>query len=87
MFGLYESSHGSAPTIAGKNVANPVATILSVAMMLRFSFGLTGEAEAVDRAVEEVLEVHRTPDIMEEGKTEVGTREMGDMVAGAVAAA
>jgi len=87
MFGLYESSHGSAPTIAGKNIANPVATILSVSMMLKFSFGLAGEAEAVDRAVEEVLKVHRTPDIMEEGKTEVGTREMGDMVAGAVAAA
>jgi len=80
-FGLYEPIHGSAPDIAGRGVANPLATILSVAMMLRLSFGLEREAAAVERAVEEVLEAgYRTPDIMGEGKKLVGTQEMGRQV-------
>ena len=85
-FGLYEPIHGSAPRRAGQNMANPIATILSVAMMLRYSCGLTREAEAVERAVSDVLEAgYRTYDIMEQGKTKVGTREMGDLVAGRIA--
>jgi 3-isopropylmalate dehydrogenase len=83
IFGLYEPSHGSAPRRAGQNVANPLATILSTAMMLRYSFGLVSEAQAVEDAVGEVLsEGYRTYDIMSEGKVKVGTREMGDLVAG-----
>jgi 3-isopropylmalate dehydrogenase len=85
-FGLYEPIHGSAPSRAGQNLANPIATILSVAMMLRYSMGLMGEAEAVEKAVNAVLESgYRTYDIMDEGKTRVGTREMGDLIAGRVA--
>jgi 3-isopropylmalate dehydrogenase len=84
-FGLYEPSHGSAPRRAGQNVANPLATILSIPMMLRYSFGLGEEAQAVEDAVSEVLsEGYRTYDIMSEGKEKVGTREMGDLVAGKV---
>jgi len=80
-FGLYEPIHGSAPDIAGRGIANPLATILSVAMMLRLSFGLEGEARAVEEAVEETLAAgYRTPDIMEEGGKSVGTREMGRQV-------
>jgi 3-isopropylmalate dehydrogenase len=80
-FGLYEPIHGSAPDIAGRGIANPLATILSVAMMLRLSFGLEREAAAVEEAVEEALTAgYRTPDIMEEGGTPVGTREMGRQV-------
>jgi len=80
-FGFYESSHGSAPKHAGKNVANPIATILSIAMMLRYSFGLINEAKTVEAAVDEVLQQgYRTYDIMDEGKIKVGTREMGDLV-------
>ncbi len=82
IFGLYEPIHGSAPRHAGQNVANPIATILSVAMMLRYSFGLTREARLVESAVETALEGgYRTYDIMSEGKTKLGTREMGDEIA------
>jgi len=84
-FGMYEPVHGSAPRRAGQNMANPIATILSVAMMLRYSFSLTPEAQAIQTAVEEVLqEGYRTYDIMGEGKIKVGTREMGDLIAGKV---
>ncbi len=79
--GLYEPSHGSAPDIAGKNVANPIATILSAAMMLRYSLDLDKEADAIEKAVAEVLkEGYRTTDIMSEGCTLVGTDKMGDLV-------
>ncbi|MDO5589451.1 MAG: 3-isopropylmalate dehydrogenase [Lachnospiraceae bacterium] len=82
-FGLYEPSGGSAPDIAGKGIANPIATILSAAMMLRFSFDLDKEADAIEQAVEKVLkEGFRTIDIMSEGKTQVGTEKMGDLIAG-----
>ena len=82
IFGLYEPIHGSAPRRAGLNMANPIAIILSAAMMLRYSFGLTREARTIETAVEEVLdEGYRTYDIMAEGKTEVGTKEMGDLIA------
>lgn len=81
-FGLYEPIHGSAPRRAGLNMANPIATILSVAMMLRYSLGLSDGATAIETAVEDVLnEGHRTYEIMASGKTEVGTREMGDLIA------
>lgn len=80
--GLYEPSHGSAPDIAGQNKANPIATVLSAAMMLRYSFNLTEEADAVEGAVQEVLKKGlRTVDIMADGKTLLGTREMGDAIA------
>ena len=80
-FGLYEPSGGSAPDIAGKGIANPIATILSAAMMLRYSFDLDREAEAVERAVARVLkEGYRTIDIMSEGKIQIGTKEMGDRI-------
>ncbi len=79
--GLYEPSHGSAPDIAGKNVANPIATILSAAMMLRYSLDLDKEADAIEKAVAEVLkEGYRTTDIMSDGCTLVGTDKMGDLV-------
>ena len=77
-FGLYEPSHGSAPDIAGKGIANPIATILSAAMMLRFSFDLDREADAVERAVKK--KGYRTIDIMSEGCTQVGCKEMGDLL-------
>lgn len=81
-FGLYEPSHGSAPDIAGKDIANPVATILSAAMMLRFSFDLDREADAVEKAVKDILKKgYRTPDIMSEGCRLVGCKEMGDLLA------
>ena len=81
IFGLYEPSGGSAPDIAGKGIANPIATILSAAMMLRYSFDLDREAEAVEKAVVRVLkEGYRTIDIMSEGKIQIGTREMGDRI-------
>lgn len=81
-FGMYEPSHGSAPDIAGKNIANPIATILSAAMMLRFSFDLDREADAVEAAVQKVLsEGFRTGDIMSEGCRKVSTSEMGDLIA------
>ena len=86
-FGLYEPSGGSAPDIAGKGIANPIATILSAAMMLRYSFDLDKEADAIEEAVKKVLkDGYRTIDIMtqEESKrsavTQVGTSEMGDLI-------
>ena len=80
--GLYEPSHGSAPDIAGQNIANPIATILSAAMMLRYSFDLDKEADAVEAAVKQVLkDGYRTIDIMSEGCTQVGTDKMGDLIA------
>ena len=81
-FGMYEPSHGSAPDIAGRNIANPIATILSAAMMLRYSFDMDQEADDIEQAVEKVLkEGYRTTDIMSEGKTLVGTKECGDLIA------
>ncbi|MBA7485108.1 3-isopropylmalate dehydrogenase [subsurface metagenome] len=83
IFGMYEPAHGSAPRRAGLNMINPIAIILSTAMMLRCSFGLTKEAQTVESAVAEVLqEGYRTYDIMSEGKTKVGTKEMGELIAG-----
>jgi 3-isopropylmalate dehydrogenase len=79
--GLYEPSHGSAPDIAGKGIANPLATILSAAMMLRFSLNKAEQADRIEAAVKKVLaQGYRTGDIYEEGTTKVGTREMGDAV-------
>ena len=84
-FGLYEPSHGSAPDIAGQDKANPIATILSAAMMLRYSLDLDKEADAVETAVQKVLtEGYRTGDIMSDGCKAVGTEEMGDLIAQAV---
>lgn len=81
-FGLYEPSGGSAPDIAGQNIANPIATILSAAMMLRYSFDLDKEADAIEQAVQQVLtEGFRTGDIMSDGCKKVGTSEMGDRIA------
>ncbi len=81
-FGLYEPSHGSAPDIAGQNIANPIATILSAAMMLRYSFDLDEEANAIENAVKEVLaKGYRTADIYSEGTTKVSTSEMGTLIA------
>ena len=81
-FGLYEPSHGSAPDIAGKDLANPIATILSAAMMLRFSLDLDEAADAIEAAVKQVLkDGYRPGDIMSEGCTKVGTVQMGDLIA------
>ena len=81
-FGLYEPSHGSAPDIAGQDIANPIATILSAAMMLRYSFDLDKEADAIENAVKQVLkEGFRTVDIMSEGCTKVGCKVMGSLLA------
>ncbi len=83
IFGLYEPIHGSAPRRAGLNMVNPIAMIFSAAMMLRYSFALEKEADAVEAAVEAVLRSdYRTYDIMDEGMTKVGTKEMGDLIAG-----
>ncbi len=80
--GLYEPSHGSAPDIAGQNKANPIATILSAAMMLRYSFDLTKEADCIEAAVNSVLDAGwRTVDIMSGGCSLIGTKEMGDRIA------
>ena len=80
-FGLYEPSGGSAPDIAGKGIANPIATILSAAMMLRFTFDLDREADAIEEAVQCVLrDGYRTIDIMSEGSIQINTREMGDRI-------
>ncbi|HET6786976.1 MAG TPA: 3-isopropylmalate dehydrogenase [Aquabacterium sp.] len=85
--GLYEPSHGSAPDIAGKGVANPLATILSAAMMLRFSLNQEEAAGRIERAVQSVLEQGlRTPDIYSEGTTKVGTAQMGEAVVAALKA-
>jgi 3-isopropylmalate dehydrogenase len=83
--GLYEPVHGTAPDIAGKNLANPIASILSMAMMLRYTFNQAENADRVERAVRTVLaEGYRTPDIQQPGCQRVGTQEMGDAVAEAV---
>jgi 3-isopropylmalate dehydrogenase len=83
--GLYEPSHGSAPDIAGKNIANPLATILSAAMMLRFSLNLANEAERIEKAVQTVLaQGYRTADIDTAGMKRVSTSEMGDAVVAAL---
>lgn len=80
-FGLYEPSHGSAPDIAGQNIANPIATVLSATMMLRFSFDLDEEADAIENAVKAVLkEGYRTGDIYSEGMKKVSCSEMGDEI-------
>lgn len=85
VFGLYEPIHGSAPLIAGKNSANPIAAILSVALMLRYSFGLFAEAEKVENAVNKTLNADfRTDEIMSEGKIRVETDKMGDIIAGEI---
>jgi 3-isopropylmalate dehydrogenase len=82
IFGMYEPIHGSAPRRAGLDMANPIATILSTAMMLRYSLCLDEEAQKVESAVDEVLrEGYRTYDIMDEGENKVGTRRMGDLIA------
>jgi 3-isopropylmalate dehydrogenase len=83
--GLYEPIHGSAPDIAGKGVANPLATILSVAMMLRYSLDQAGAADRIERAVQQVLaQGLRTADIFTPGTKQVGTRDMGDAVVAAL---
>jgi 3-isopropylmalate dehydrogenase len=80
-YALYEPVHGSAPDIAGKGIANPLATILSAAMLLRFSLGMGEAADLVERAVEETLrQGYRTPDIHSEGCAKVGTEEMTDRI-------
>ena len=85
-FGLYEPSHGSAPDIAGLDIANPIATILSASMMLRYSFDLDREADAIENAVMKVLqEGFRTGDIMSEGCIKVGCKAMGDLIASRIA--
>lgn len=84
-FGLYEPSHGSAPDIAGKDIANPIATILSVAMMLKYSFDLDRESRAIEAAVKGVLQDgYRTGDIMSPGHIQVGCAEMGELLAGKI---
>lgn len=81
-FGLYEPSHGSAPDIAGQDIANPIATILSASMLLRYSFNMDEAADAVDNAVKQVLkDGYRTVDIMSEGMTKVGCKAMGTLIA------
>ncbi|MFN3947144.1 MAG: isocitrate/isopropylmalate family dehydrogenase, partial [Aquificaceae bacterium] len=80
-YALYEPVHGSAPDIAGKGVANPIATILSASMMLRYSFGLEKQAKVIDKAIETVLERgYRTPDIYTEGCIKVGTEGMTEAI-------
>lgn len=80
-FGLYEPAHGSAPDIAGMGIANPIATVLSAAMMLRYSLDLDKEADLIEEAVKSVLkEGYRTSDIYSEGKKKVSTSEMGDLI-------
>ena len=80
-FGLYEPSHGSAPDIAGMDIANPIATVLSAAMMLKFSFDLNKEGEAIEAAVKQVLkDGFRTGDIYSDGCTKVGCTQMGDLI-------
>ena len=83
--GFYEPIHGSAPDIAGQGIANPLGSILSVAMMARYSFGLTEEAAAIEKAVDQVLSDHvRTADIAAEGESPVGTVAMADKVLAAL---
>ena len=81
-FGMYEPVHGSAPDIAGTGKANPMATILSAAMMLKYTFGLSDEADAIENAVKKTLAAgYRTPDIMSEGKTPATTEQIGSLIA------
>ena len=80
-FGMYEPSHGSAPKYTGLNVSNPIATIMSAQMMLKYSFGLNEEADAVENAIKKALDQYRTSDIMAEGMTLCSTSEMGDRIA------
>ncbi len=83
--GLYEPIHGSAPDIAGKDIANPIGTILAAAMMLRFSFDMAAEADAIETAVSQVLDAgYRTGDIWSEGCTRIGCKEMGDRIRNAI---
>ena len=83
--GLYEPSHGSAPDIAGKGIANPLATILSAAMMLRYSLGMPEQADTIEAAVQKVLSQGlRTDDIYTAGTTKVSTKQMGDAVVAAL---
>ncbi len=85
LFGMYEPIHGSAPDIAGQGKANPIAAILTVAMMLRYSFGLHREADVIEAAVEQVIEAgYRTEDLKEAGKPVVGTQEMGRLIVDAL---
>ncbi len=87
LFGMYEPIHGSAPDIAGQGKANPIAAILTVAMMLRYSFGLHREADVIEAAVEQVIEAgYRTEDLKEAGKPVVGTQEMGRLIVDALTA-
>ena len=84
-FGMYEPIHGSAPDIAGKDIANPMATILSAAMMLRYTFNLGKEADAIENAVKKVLaDGVRTGDIAKPGEKVYGTRETGKLIAEAI---
>ena len=79
--GLYEPIHGSAPDIAGQDIANPIGTILSAAMMLRFSFDMAAEADAIEEAVSRVLDAgYRTGDIFSTGCTKIGCSEMGKLI-------
>jgi len=79
--GMYEPVHGSAPDIAGKDIANPIATIASLAMMLKYSFGLQRESDAVEQAIISVLEAgYRTADLKEDGKTTIGTEQVGSLI-------
>lgn len=85
LFGMYEPIHGTAPDITGQDKANPIAAILSAAMMLRYSFNLNAEAAAIETAVVDTIEQgYRTLDLREAGKTLVGTREMGQIIAAAI---
>ena len=80
-FGMYEPSHGSAPKYTGLNTANPIATIMSAQMMLKYSFGLIEEADALEEAIKKTLDQYRTKDIMAEGMTLCSTSDMGDRIA------
>ena len=83
--GMYEPIHGSAPDIAGKDIANPIATILSLAMMLKYSFNLEEESFIISEAVNKVLKKgYRTIDIMSDGMKKVGCSEMGDLILGEI---
>jgi 3-isopropylmalate dehydrogenase len=77
-FALYEPIHGSAPDIAGKNIANPIGTIMSATMMLRYSFNMNEEADLIENSIQKMLKIHRTADIWQEGLEKVGTKEIGE---------
>mgnify|MGYP002013941520 CR=1 FL=1 len=84
-YAVYEPMHGSAPDISGKGIANPTGSILSVALLVRYSLGLTEEGAAIERAVDKVLEQNaRTADIVTEGTERVSTVEMGDLIVAAI---